>query len=87
MKTFFYMGRNPANQSGVSWKMWRIECQNREVTAWWGPAQVVERKIKPRGTLQSKVWTLPSAREAREFEAARIKAKLHDGYERKPKRG
>ncbi len=81
MKTLFYMGRNLTNQSGVSWKMWRIECRDRKVTAWWGPAQVVQRKIKPRGTLQSKVWTLPSA------QAARIKPKLDDGYERNPKRG
>ncbi len=87
MKTLFYMGRNLTNQSGVSWKMWRIECQNRKVTAWWGPAHVIQRKIKPRGTLQSKVWTLPSAQAAREFEAARIKQKLRTGYERKPKRG
>jgi hypothetical protein len=87
MKTFFYMGRNLENQSGVSWKIWRIECQNRKVTAWWGPADLVARKVKASRTLQSKVWTLPSAQAAREFEAARIKQKLNDGYERKPKRG
>ena len=23
MKTFFFMGRNPNNQSGVSWKIWK----------------------------------------------------------------
>ena len=86
MKTLFYMGRNLTNQSGVSWKMWRIECKKRKVTVWWGPAHIVQRKIKPRGTLLSKVWTLPSAQAARTFEAARIKQKLRGGYERKPKR-
>ena len=30
MKTFFYMGRNRQNVSGVSWKIWKIERRGRK---------------------------------------------------------
>jgi hypothetical protein len=36
VKIFFYMGRNPANKSGVSWKIWKVQRAGRTVTVFWG---------------------------------------------------
>ena len=85
MKTFFYTGTNLNNRSGVSWKLWKIETKKRTVTAWWGAAEVVNRRVVPKGALQTKKWTFPSERQARENEAARIEEKLREGYESTPR--
>jgi hypothetical protein len=83
MKIFFYMGRNPANKSGVSWKIWKIERDRRKVTMFWGAATLRNRKVTPTGTLKSKIRHFSSEDAAREFEAGRIRSKLRKGYERR----
>lgn len=85
MKTFFYMGRNRRNVSGVSWKIWKIESAGRSVTTWWGPAHIHKRRPVPVGTLQSKTVRFSSATAAAEYETARIKNKRSKGYERRPR--
>ena len=85
MKIFFYTGRNPDNQSGLSWRLWKIERRGRKVHVWWGPVKILRRRITPTATLQTKSWTFPSEERAREEESARIQAQLRQGYERKPR--
>jgi hypothetical protein len=83
MKIFFYMGRNSANKSGVSWKIWKIKRSDRTVTVFWGPAKLHRRKVTPVGTLQSKTRRFRSAEVARDFEIGQIQSKLNKGYERR----
>lgn len=86
MKTFFYMGHNRQNVSGVSWKIWKIERKGRKVTVWWGPAKLVHRKPVPSGTLVMQEWRLSSEDKAIENERQRIDEKLRGGYKRSPRR-
>jgi hypothetical protein len=86
MKTFFYMGTNPENRSGFSWKIWKVERQGKTVQAWWGPARVLNRKPVPAGILQTKKWRFRTEREAIEEESRRIQEKLRKGYKRVPRR-
>jgi hypothetical protein len=51
MKTFLYMGRNDDNVSGMSYKMWKIERTDRDVTVWYGPAIVKSRRPLPLASL------------------------------------
>lgn len=83
MKIFFYMGRNSANKSGVSWKLWKIERSGRAVTMIWGPAMLRKRKVTAAGTLQSKTRRFQSDEAARDYEARKIKNKLSKGYQRR----
>lgn len=85
MKTFFFMGLNPRNDSGVSWKIWRIERRGHSVTTWWGAAHVVRRKVVPMSNFGSKSRTFRSDAAAREFEKARIRSKENKGYRRRPR--
>jgi len=84
MKVFFFMGRNPQNVSGVSWKLWRIERRGRSVEVSWGPAVLRRRRVVPVGILGSRVRTFPTLAEARAFELGRIAEKFREGYERRP---
>lgn len=86
MKIFFYMGRNGANKSGVSWKIWKVQRAGRTVTTFWGPATLVNRKVVPVGNLQSKRRPFSSAGGARAFEEHLIQSKLDKGYQRRPRR-
>jgi hypothetical protein len=82
MSTYFFMGRNDQNVSGVSWKLWRIVRSSTSVTVWWGPAHVVKRKIVAKGRLQSKTWpSFRTQREALAFRRARVQEKLREGYQ------
>jgi hypothetical protein len=83
VKIFFYMGRNGANKSGVSWKLWKISRAGRTVTVFWGQAKLQNRKVMPVGALQSKSRRFPSLDAAREFEENRIREKLGKGYQRR----
>ena len=85
MKILFFTGRNPQNQSGVSWKTWRIQRRARTVQVWWGPIKIVKRKIIPAARLQTRSWTFRTEDLARRAEASRIEEKLRHGYQRKPK--
>jgi predicted DNA-binding WGR domain protein len=86
VKTFFFMGRNPENKSGVSWKMWKIERAGRTVTVFWGPVVLRKRRVVPSAKLQTKVFRLSSEATAKAFELARIESKLRSGYQRRPRR-
>jgi predicted DNA-binding WGR domain protein len=83
MKIFFYMGRNAANKSGVSWKIWKIARSGRTVTTFWGRATLKDRKVTPAGTLQSKTLRFPSPDAALDYESQRIRSKLRKGYQRR----
>jgi hypothetical protein len=82
MKTFYYMGHNPAMKSRVSWKLWKINRNGLELTTWWGPATVVHRKPKPTHALQTKNWHFQTEAQAKEDEERRIRQKLREGYKR-----
>jgi hypothetical protein len=84
MKNFFFMGRNPRNKSGVSWKIWRIERKSSSVTTWWGAAVVKNRRVVPASALQSKTVKFPNVEAAMAHETGRIKSKLTKGYEVRP---
>lgn len=83
MKIFYFMGRNPKNKSGVSWKIWKIGRTGRTVTTSWGAARLQKRKVVPSGTLQSGVFRFPSIEAATSYETRRIQSKLRKGYERR----
>jgi hypothetical protein len=85
MKTFFFMGVNPRNKTGVSWKVWKIERKGRIVVRRWGPALLVKRQVFPAQTLQEKKMVFPSAEAAICFERAIITEKKRAGYERRPR--
>jgi predicted DNA-binding WGR domain protein len=82
MKTFSFMGPNPKVNSGVSWKLWRIERKGRTVTASWGRATVERRRLKTKGKLQNKSWNFRTEAQAIECEAEKIAEKLRGGYKR-----
>jgi hypothetical protein len=86
MKTFFFMGRNSKTQSGVSWKLWKIEREGRVVTTWWGPAALIKRKVKVKGGLQSKSRKFRDVAIAKRFANALVESKLRKGYERTPRK-
>lgn len=85
MKTFFYMGINPNNKCGVSWKIWKIQRSVRTVTTHWGPAEITGHAVVPKGRLQNMEKPFSSLGEAQAYEQQRIASKLRKGYERKPR--
>ena len=86
MRVFFFMGRNPSNKSGLSWKIWKIARTGRVVTVFWGPARLHNRRVVPAGKLQSKKRAFGSAAAALVFETNRIQSKTSNGYERRPRK-
>jgi predicted DNA-binding WGR domain protein len=86
MKVFFYMGRNSQTKSGVSWKIWKIQRTGRNVTTWWGAAELRNRGVVAKGRLQGKEIPFSSLEEAQAHEQRRIKSKLRKGYEPQPRR-
>jgi len=84
MKILFFMGRNPDNKSGLSWKMWKVRRTGRSVTTWWGRAVVKARKVVPAGVrLQEKKRTFRSVAEAVAHEERVVREKLAKGYQRR----
>jgi hypothetical protein len=81
MRIFFYMGRNAGTKSGVSWKIWKIKRQGTRVVVWWGPAQLVHRKVRPKRSLQSRTRRFSSTIAAEHFLRERIRSKIAKGYE------
>lgn len=80
MPTFHYLGHNPRNKSGTSFKLWRITVNGRVLRTTWGPVKVVKRKVVPVGKYQSKSWRYRTPAIAREEMRYRIGAKLAKGY-------
>ena len=85
MKTFFFMGLNPSNKSGVSWKIWKIMRRGQKVQVWWGPAKIIGHKVLP-AFLQTQSWVFKSEALAKASEQRRVTEKLAGGYELKPRR-
>lgn len=85
MKVFFFMGRNPKNRSGVSWKIWKIARNRRSVTTHWGPAVLRRRKPVPASSMRSKTRKFRTVLEAIVHEKRLIETKLEKGYERRPR--
>ena len=83
MKILFYMGRNEATKSGVSWKIWKIERKARTVNIFWGRAVVEKRKVVPAQRLQNKSIVFQTYQAAEESVEKRIKSKIARGYERR----
>ncbi len=84
MKILFFTGRNPKNLSGVSWKVWKIEQKDRAVTVWWGPVEVIGRKVVPSSRLQSKTWRFQSEASAKEDADRRMTKNLTKGTKERP---
>ncbi len=83
MKTFFFMGRNPQNRSGVSWKIWKVERAGRRVVVRWGPAILRSRRPVFAHDPQERERRFATSEAARRFEESKIREKLRTGYERR----
>lgn len=86
MRAFFFMGGNPKNVSGVSWKLWKISRKGRSVTVFWGPVVLRRRRVVAAGRLQTRKRVFATAAEAQRFERIRIYQQLQKGYERRPRK-
>ena len=87
MKTLFFTGRNPANASGVSWKVWKIKREGRVVETRWGPIKVVNRRMVHSKVLPHKKWpAFETIEAAKEFYEAKVQEKMRAGYEVKPRK-
>jgi hypothetical protein len=80
MKTLFFTGRNSDNQSGVSWKDWKIQRKGRFVETRWGPIKIVRRRIIFSRMLASKRWpAFATVKEAKNFYDRKVREKLRTG--------
>ncbi|MBI5770016.1 MAG: hypothetical protein HZA93_19730 [Verrucomicrobia bacterium] len=87
MKTLFFTGRNPENQNGLSWKVWKIQRTGRVVETRWGPIKIIGRRIVLSRSLASKRWpSFATVTEAKSFYDRKVREKLRKGYEIKPRR-
>lgn len=86
MKSFLYTGPNSGNQSGVSWKIWKIERKGNRVIRRWSPLTVVKRKALPVSLLQRNERRFSSEDAAKKFEHELIQNKLAKGYKRSLRR-
>lgn len=87
MKTLYYMGSNPRNQSGVSWKMWKVQRRGRTVTIYWGRATIRNHKLMPAGSLTAKSFKFRAVADAQAELAWRVERKLAKGYAVLPRNG
>ena len=81
MKTFFFVGRNPENDCGMSWKIWKIRRVGRTVETFWGAGTKEKHRLVPVGKLQSRRWSFRSETKAIACYQERISEKLRKGYE------
>ena len=84
MRNYFFMGLNSRNKAGAAFKIWRIARESSAVTTWWGAATLVQRRVVPANTLQSKTVRFRSEEAAKAHEKRRIDSKIAKGYERRP---
>jgi hypothetical protein len=84
MKIFYFMGANPRNKSGVSWKFWQIERRGLTVRVQFGHAELKKRIVVPRGHVYELEKHFSTIAEARSYEMSRIASKERKGYERHP---
>lgn len=81
MRTLYFMGPNPENVSGKSFKMWRVARRGRTIQIWWGRATVDKsRRVVPAQELQSKTWTCRSEAAAISDVENRVSEKIREGY-------
>jgi len=86
VKTFYYLGANDQNKSGVSWKVWQIHRAGRVVEVQWGAAEVRNRKVVPLW-LHSLRWQHATVNGAKAVQDVRIQQKLRNGYKELPTGG
>lgn len=87
LKTLFFTGRNPANVSGVSWKVWKIKREGRVVETRWGPIKIIGRRIVYARALSSKrLPAFPTLKAAEAFYERKVREKLRSGYQLQPRR-
>lgn len=88
MKIYYFFRRNPANKSGFSMKLWKIERHGKELRVGWAAAKILKRKRKaiPARKVQWASWSFASKEEAKAEMHNRIREKESKGYERAPRR-
>ena len=88
MRIYYFFRRNPANISGFSMKLWKIERQGNKLRVGWAAAKIIKRKrkAKPARKVQWVSWSFASKAEAKAEMWKRIEEKLVEGYERAPRR-
>jgi predicted DNA-binding WGR domain protein len=88
VKIYYYFGPNPANDSRISMKLWKIERRGKELFVAWGAAKLSRRKRKafPAQKLLSRTLSFSSKADAKTEIKKRIKEKLEEGYKRQPRR-
>jgi len=83
-QALIWFGRNEANQSRLSSKVYLIAVRGKKLHVRWGSADLAGRKVQPH-YLQSRCWSYPSYTEAIEALEATVQFKLSKGYERAPR--
>jgi len=83
-KALIWFGRNKANQSHLSSKVYLIAVRGNKLYVKWGAADLAGRKVRPR-YLQSRSWRYASHAEASQALEATVEHKLSKGYERAPR--
>jgi predicted DNA-binding WGR domain protein len=83
-RTLIWFGRNSANQSNLSSKVYMVAVRGRHVHTKWGAANLVSRRIEPL-YLQSSEHRYPSHQDAVAAFDAILASKLSRGYERAPR--
>ena len=86
MKIFYYFGRNAKTKGGTSAKLWKIERRGKVVHTWFGPADMVNRQLVPRGKLRTHQAAHPTEDAARADEKRRIAEQEKQHYQRKATR-
>ena len=80
--TLYFTGPNPKNQSGVSWKLWRIRRAGRVIVISWGPAKIVKRRPVFIYEQKAAPYKFPTIAAAQAFRSKCLNAKLRAGYYR-----
>ena len=83
-KSLIWFGRNSANQSHLSSKVYMLAVRGKRLYTRWGAADLIGRKVQP-VYLQSKSQTYWSHGAAVEAFEAILEAKLRNGYELAPR--
>ena len=88
MRIYYYFGPNPANDSRISMKLWKIERRGKTLFVAWGAAKISrkKRKIFPAQKLLFRTWSFSSKADAKVEMWNRIDAKCAKGYKRQPRR-
>lgn len=81
METLVWLGSNPANVSGVSYKVYQAKVCGSKITATWGPVSVVKRQVV-RGWVQTNIKEYNSPALAQRAFDTLLESKYRKGYTR-----